>query len=78
MLFDVSKDMGEVRNIAKREPELHNRLFDEMMSYLKKVGARFPKENPDYDAEFYGQMKGYELHQMWGPFEDRRPLEDDE
>lgn len=78
MLFDLSGDFGEVSNIARQHPETHKRLHDEMMSYLNEVGARFPKTNPNYDPEFYRQLKNYQEHQMWGPFEGRRPLEDDE
>ena len=78
MLFDLSKDPGEVNNIAKKMPEKHKQLFDEMMTYMKGVGARFPKVNPDYDPEHYKTLKNYEMYQMWGPFEGRRELEEDE
>ena len=78
MLFDLSKDIGEVSNIAKQNPETHKKLYDEMMRYFKEVHARFPKVNPDYDPEVYKSQKDYEERIMWGPFEGRRPLEDDE
>ena len=78
MMFDLSLDAGEVSNIARQNPETHKKLFDEMMGYLKAMNARFPKVNPDYDEEWYKQQKNYELYQMWGPFEGKRPLEEDE
>jgi arylsulfatase A len=40
MLFDLSGDIGEVKNIAKQQPEKHQKLHSEMMRYLKEVGAR--------------------------------------
>ncbi len=78
MLFDLSGDPGEVSNIARQYPETHKRLFDEMMRYFGEVGARMPKKNPDYDPKVYKSMKGYSTRVMWGPFEGKRPLEDDE
>jgi arylsulfatase A len=78
MLFDLSKDAGEVINIAKQNPETHQKLYNEMMQYLEEVGARIPKINPDYDPEVYQNMKGYENRMQWGPFEGQRTLDDDE
>jgi arylsulfatase A len=78
MLFDLSKDMGEVENIAKQQPGTHKKLHGEMMAYLKQVGARFPKVNPAYDPEAYKNAKGYAERTKLGPFEGKRPLEDDE
>jgi arylsulfatase A-like enzyme len=78
MLFDLSKDMGEVHNLAATHSQKQKQLFSDMMSYLEKVGARMPKQNPDYDPEAYKAAKEYELRLMWGPFEGARPLEDDE
>jgi arylsulfatase A len=78
LLFDLSTDPGEVNNIAKLNPETHNKLFSEMMGYLKGVGARFPKENPDYDPDTYKKLKNYDTYISWGPFEGQRKLDDDE
>ena len=78
MLFDLAKDPGEVRNIAGDHPREHKRLHGEMMDYLKRVGARMPKPNPDYDPAKYRAAKEYEKRTAWGPFEGRRPLDEDE
>ncbi|MEX0819193.1 MAG: sulfatase/phosphatase domain-containing protein, partial [Pirellulaceae bacterium] len=47
MLFDLSKDRGEVNNIANNHSAEHKKLYDEMMGYYKKVNARIPKQNPN-------------------------------
>lgn len=78
MLFDVSADIGEVTNIAKNQPRTHKKMYDEMMHYLEEVGARFPKVNPEYDPEVYRENRDFRRRNMWGPFEGRRALEDDE
>ena len=78
ILVDLSKDPGEVRNIAKQYPETHQKLYDEMMRYFKEVGTRFPKVNPDYDPEVYKKQKDYKARTQWGSFEGQRTLDDDE
>ena len=49
-----------------------------MMQYLKEVGARIPKKNPDYDPVIYKEDREYEIRVQWGPFKGERPLGDDE
>ena len=78
MLFDLAKDPGEVHNIAKAHPEEHKRLYDGMMAYFKRVGARIPKSNPDHDPTLYRKAKEYKTRVQWGPFEGQRPLDEDE
>ena len=78
MLFDLSKDPGEVFNIAKQYPKKHKKLYDEMMHHFEAVGAKFPKVNPNYKDEEYKKDKKTKYRIKWGAFEGERPLEDDE
>jgi len=78
MLFDLSMDEGEMKNIAKEHPNEHKKLYEEMMQFFDQVGVRIPKINPDYDPDVYKKAKEYEKRVMWGPFEGQRPLEEDE
>ncbi|MEM6911409.1 MAG: sulfatase-like hydrolase/transferase [Verrucomicrobiota bacterium] len=78
MLFNLADDPGETTNIARQFPETHERLFEQMMTYLEEVEARFPKVNPEYDPEVYQRHKNYAKYQRWGPFEGTRPLAEDE
>lgn len=78
MLFDLTQDIGEVHNIAPAHPEDHRRLYDEMMGYFDEVGARVPKQNPNYDAAAYRNSKEYDKRVLRGPFTGSRPLVDDE
>jgi len=77
MLFDLSQDIGEVSNIARENPETHQRLHAEMMGYLEEVDARIPKTNPNYDPEVYRNDPDTKKRQ-YGPFEGDRNLEEDE
>jgi arylsulfatase A len=78
MLFDLDEDIGEFRNVARSRPIKHDMLYREMMTYLNKVGARLPKNNPNYNPAVYQQAKEYDKRVMWGPFEGVRPVEEDE
>ena len=78
MLFDLDEDIGEYRNVARSRPIKHDMLFREMITYLDKVGARLPKNNPNFNPAAYQQVKEYDMRLMWGPFGGERPLEDDE
>ncbi|MEX0988375.1 MAG: sulfatase [Bacteroidales bacterium] len=78
MLFDLAEDEGEVKNIAKEYPGVHQKLYNQMMSYLEAVGARIPKMNPDYDEKEYNKARFSDDRIKWGPFEGERPLEEDE
>jgi hypothetical protein len=78
MLFDLKDDMGEVHNIASTHLEEHRQLYDDMMNYFEKVGARIPKRNPNYDSAVYEKSKEYEKRIQWGPFAGSRQLDEDE
>ncbi len=79
MLFDLSKDMGEVHNIAKTHPEEHNQLYDEMMGYFEKCrGSHSEAQSMTTTRTSTGRPRNTRSAWHWGPFEGSRPLEDDE
>lgn len=47
-LYNLSEDLSETQDLAKRHPELARRLDGELKRYLEDVHARFPVPNPDY------------------------------
>ena len=51
LLFDLTADIGEIHSVAKQKPELHKKMVDQMMAYLKEVGGRIPAANPNYDPK---------------------------
>jgi arylsulfatase A len=78
MLFDLAVNEGEVENIALLKKDEHDRLYNQMMQYLQKRGARIPMKNPDYQPAAYQKAKDYTTRMMWGPFEGTRSPEEDE
>ena len=45
-LYDLSKDIGEKRNLAAAMPERVQKLDRMIESYLRETGAVIPKPNP--------------------------------
>jgi arylsulfatase A-like enzyme len=43
-LFDLEKDIGEARNLAKELPDVAERLAKELRSWREKVGAEMPRQ----------------------------------
>ena len=58
MLFNLVEDLSETQNQINTYPERAADLYKLLSNWRGKVDARFPKENPNFDAE-----KRYE----WGP-----------
>jgi arylsulfatase A-like enzyme len=49
-LYDLSKDIGESRNLAKSQPELAQQLYKELLAWQEATGAPRPTQlNPNYD-----------------------------
>ncbi len=48
-VYDLARDLGEKDNIAPRSPERAAQLYAQLMGELKRVGAYFPKPNPNAD-----------------------------
>ncbi len=47
-LYDLSKDVGESRNLIDDKPEVAKELREKLDAWRKDVGARPMKPNPDY------------------------------
>ena len=49
-LYDLKNDIGEKHNLADAKPKLVKQLNARLMAGLKRMGARIPRPNPDYQA----------------------------
>jgi arylsulfatase A len=47
-LFDLSKSIGEQRNMAAIRPDVVKRLAAQLDAWRKEVGAKMPRPNPGY------------------------------
>jgi arylsulfatase A-like enzyme len=48
-LFDLSKDIGERRDLSKEMPDKAREMERLLDAYLKRVGAQMPTPNAEYD-----------------------------
>jgi arylsulfatase A-like enzyme len=49
-LYDVRNDIGEETDLTSQQPELAKQLRDDLHRWQKEVHAKFPTDNPNYDA----------------------------
>jgi hypothetical protein len=79
MYFDLASDPGEFHNRYPENAERAQDLYNDLSSYLQRVGARIPQvPNPDYDPAVYESAKEYEYRMSRGPFVGTREPEEDE
>jgi hypothetical protein len=50
-LYNLKTDLGETTDLAAVEPAKTKELHEKLFSYLNDVDARFPKPDPQYDAQ---------------------------
>jgi hypothetical protein len=61
-LFNLAEDLGEKRNLVKREPGTAKRLHELLKEWRHSVQAAMPTPNPNYDASSASEgLTGYEL-----------------
>lgn len=48
-LFDLEQDPGEETDLAEREPEVAKRLAEDLVRWRKRVDAKMPTRNPEYE-----------------------------
>jgi arylsulfatase A-like enzyme len=50
-LFDLSKDLGETKNLATEQAQRAGQMLAELKQWQQKVGAKFPTQNPKYNPQ---------------------------
>ena len=50
-LYNLKNDLEEKNNLASKYPKKVKELNNQLFSYLKEVGAKFPKKDPEYNKE---------------------------
>jgi arylsulfatase A-like enzyme len=49
-LYHLGEDVGEARDLSDHRSEKADELHDRLRAWQADVGARFPEENPDFEA----------------------------
>ena len=47
-LYNLDDDIGELNNLAEKEPEIRDKLLNRLRELQNETGALFPKINPDF------------------------------
>ena len=55
-LFDLAKDPSEKKNLAKANPENTKELQDKLVAWQKRMKAKMPVPNPNYDPQAPGKQ----------------------
>jgi arylsulfatase A-like enzyme len=50
-LFNLAEDPGELKNLANEYPEKLKQLKDKLAGWQRRMGAKMPVPNPDYDPD---------------------------
>ena len=51
-LYDLTKDIGETRNLAGKMPRKVKELQALLAGFVREPGALYPKPNPNYDPNW--------------------------
>ncbi|MHC4998683.1 MAG: hypothetical protein ACYTEM_06645 [Planctomycetota bacterium] len=46
-LYNLKDDVGETKNLARKHPEIVQKLQIKLKAWLSSVEAKFPSPNPD-------------------------------
>lgn len=53
-LYDLNQDIGETHNLASEQPEMVERLRQDLLQWRERTGAAMPEPNPRFDPEKAG------------------------
>ncbi len=67
-LYNLSDDIGEARDLAKKMPDKARELSRRLDAYLGRVKAQLPTRNPDYDPNAPRQRAGPGAGKQSNPF----------
>lgn len=56
-LYDLKNDPGESTNLVDQHPKKAKQLLEQLRDWRKRVNAKMPTKNPDYDPEKADQWK---------------------
>ncbi len=58
-LYNLKYDIGEINNLADREPRRVREMLRMLNAHLRETGADVPKKNPNYDPDAITDAQGW-------------------
>lgn len=71
-LYNLQTDLEETTNVAAENPQIRERLSEQLFAYLNSVGARFPEKDPEYDPALEKEYLDKVVNQRWPQLEEQR------
>ena len=71
-LYNLKDDLSEETDVSAQNLDIVQNLHTELFDYLKNVDARFPEQDPEYDAEAEKQYKQNIIDELWPRLEKQR------
>ncbi|NEW81290.1 MAG: sulfatase [Mariniphaga sp.] len=71
-LYNLKSDLSETTDVSAKNPEIASRLLSELFDYLKNVGAKFPRKDPEYNAQAEKEYEQNIVDKLWPSLEKQR------
>lgn len=71
-LYNLSKDLGERKNLVTEEPEITLQLREKLFRWLESVGASIPKPDPEFVSVLSRQRRKMIVNEKWPELEAHR------
>ena len=71
-LYNLKNDLSETKDVSVINPEVVNKLHDELFDYLNEVGALFPQKDSEYNYQAEQEYQKYVTNELWPSLEKQR------
>lgn len=71
-LYNLKADLSETTDVSAQNPEIVQQMHAELFDYLKNVGAKFPKKDPEYNIQAEKQYEQDIIDKLWPRLEKQR------
>jgi arylsulfatase A-like enzyme len=71
-LYNLKTDLSETTDVSAKNQNIVKRLHAELFDYLKKVGAHFPKKDPEYNAQSEKEFEQNIVNKLCPSLENQR------
>ena len=71
-LYNLKTDLSETTDLAAKIPKIVKEMSKELFDYLHKVGAKYPKKDPEYSEEAEKEYHDEIIKKLWPQLEEQR------
>jgi arylsulfatase A-like enzyme len=71
-LYNLKTDLSETTDLAAKNLKIVKEMSKELFDYLHKVGAKYPKKDPEYSEETEKEYHEVIVKKLWPQLEEQR------